>query len=325
MRPVVALQMRISDDTAKACLEALPGQLDRVDALLDEGVIGGERPQRRRLPGRAVGAADAELRPAAPADRGRGPRARHARALVPDYPGRVREVFPASWLPVLRQDVTLQGELAAWLWHPEGATGAVVLGHGLSAVRDQRLPAYAERFAEAGLAALLFDYRHFGASAGEPRQLLDIQRQLEDWRTALAYARGLDGVSKVGLFGSSFGGGHALTIATESPAVAAVVAQCPMTDGLKASLMTPKLTALKLGKVALQDQVGSYLGRKAKLIPAAGKPGDVALMSAPDVLPGFRSITPPDSAWVNLVAARAGLKIGLYRPGARADRSPARC
>ena len=94
---------------------------------------------------------------------------------------------------VLRQDVTLPGELAAWLWHPEGATGCVVLGHGLSAVRDQRLPAYAERFADAGLAALLFDYRHFGASGGEPRQLLDIQRQLEDWRTALAYARGLDG------------------------------------------------------------------------------------------------------------------------------------
>ena len=88
-------------------------------------------------------------------------------------------------------------------------------------MRDQRLPAYAERFAEAGLAALLFDYRHFGASGGEPRQLLDIQRQLEDWRTALAYARGLDGVAKVGLFGSSFGGGHAITIATESPAVSA--------------------------------------------------------------------------------------------------------
>ena len=95
-----------------------------------------------------------------------------------------------------------------------------MLGHGLSAVRDQRLPAYAERFAEAGLAALLFDYRHFGASGGEPRQLLDIQRQLEDWRTAIAYARGLDGIERVGLFGSSFGGGHALELAAEEPAVA---------------------------------------------------------------------------------------------------------
>ena len=119
---------------------------------------------------------------------------------------------------VLRQDVTLAGEIAAWLWQPEGATGCVVMGHGLSAVRDQRLPAYAERFAAAGLAALLFDYRHFGASGGEPRQLFDIQRQLEDWRTAIAYARGLDGIERVGLFGSSFGGGHVLEIAAEDAA-----------------------------------------------------------------------------------------------------------
>jgi dienelactone hydrolase len=217
-----------------------------------------------------------------------------------------------------RQDVSFAGELAAWLWHPEGATGAVVLGHGLSAVRDQRLPAYAERFAAAGLAALVFDYRHFGASGGEPRQLLDINRQLEDWRSAFAYARGLEGITKVGLFGSSFGGGHVLSIAAEEPAVAAVVAQCPMTDGLKASLMTPKLTAAKLAKVALQDQAGSILGRRPKLIPAVGRPGELALMSAEDAVPGFASITPPGSAWVNAVAARVGLRLGLYRPGRHA-------
>ncbi len=219
---------------------------------------------------------------------------------------------------ILRTDVTLQGEVAAWLYRPEGASGCVVMAHGLSAVRDQRLPAYAERFAEAGLAALIFDYRHFGASAGEPRQLVDIERQLEDWRTALAYARGLDGIERVGLFGSSFGGGHALEIASEQPAVAAVVAQCPMADGLRAALMSPPLSALKLARAALQDQVGSYLGRRPKLIKAAGRPGELALMSSPDVVPGFEAITPPDSAWINAVAARVGLKIGLYRPGRHA-------
>jgi pimeloyl-ACP methyl ester carboxylesterase len=192
------------------------------------------------------------------------------------------------------------------------------MGHGLSAVRDQRLPAYAERFAAAGLAALLFDYRHFGASSGEPRQLVDIERQLEDWRTALAHARGLPGIERVGLFGSSFGGGHALEIASEEPAVAAVVVQCPMTDGLKASLMIPPLTALKLAKVALQDQLGALAGRRPKLIKAAGRPGELALMSAPDVVAGFEALTPPDSAWVNAIAARIGLRIGLYRPGRRA-------
>ena len=220
---------------------------------------------------------------------------------------------------LLRQDVTLQGELAAWLWHPEGATGAVVLGHGLSAVRDQRLPAYAERFAEAGLAALLFDYRHFGASAGEPRQLLDIQRQLEDWRTALAYARGLDGVSKVGLFGSSFGGGHALTIATESPAVAAVVAQCPMTDGLKASLMTPEADRAQAGQGRAAGPGRLLLRPQGEADPGGGRAGRGRADERARRPARLQAITPPDSAWVNLVAARAGLKIGLYRPGAHAD------
>jgi fermentation-respiration switch protein FrsA (DUF1100 family) len=212
----------------------------------------------------------------------------------------------------------LRGDVAAWLWHPEGATGAVVLGHGLSAVHDQRLTAYAERFAAAGLAALVFDYRHFGASGGEPRQLFDIRTQLDDWRTAIEHARGLPGIDRVGLFGSSFGGGHALTLAAESPAVSAVVAQCPMTDGLKASLLAPKATAAKLTKLALQDAGGARFGRAPKLVKAVGLPGEVALMSAPDSVSGFASITPPDSVWVNAISARAGLEILRYRPGNRA-------
>jgi fermentation-respiration switch protein FrsA (DUF1100 family) len=214
-----------------------------------------------------------------------------------------------------REDVTLPNQIAAWLWRPEGARACVVMAHGLSAVRDMRLPAYAERFAAAGLAVLLFDYRHFGASGGEPRQLVDIGEQLEDWRTAIRWARQFD---RVGLFGSSFGGGHAIQLAASEDGIAAAVAQCPMTDGLLASLMTPPKTALKLGRAALQDQLGSLAGRPPKLIKAAGRPGELAVMSAPDVVPGFESITPPDSAWVNAVAARIGLKVGLYRPGRHA-------
>jgi dienelactone hydrolase len=211
----------------------------------------------------------------------------------------------------------LREDIAAWLWHPEGATGAVVLGHGLSAVHDQRLTAYAERFAAAGLAALVFDYRRFGASGGEPRQLFEIRTQLEDWRIAIEHARGLPGIEKIGLFGSSFGGGHAITLAA-SEAVQAVVAQCPMTDGVKASLLAPKRTAAKLTKLALQDVGGARFGRAPKLVKAAGAPGEVALMSAPDTLPGFASITPPDSVWVNAISARAGLEILRYRPGTKA-------
>jgi glutathione S-transferase len=98
LRPGVMLQMRTSEQTARGCLEALPAQLDRVDALLAEGVIGGERPN----------AADFQVAPSVrlmltfdqlrePIDA--RPAGAFARRLVPDYPGRFREVFPSAWLP----------------------------------------------------------------------------------------------------------------------------------------------------------------------------------------------------------------------------------
>jgi dienelactone hydrolase len=80
---------------------------------------------------------------------------------------------------------------AASLYLPaaQGPSPVVVLAHGWTGVREQRLDAHAERFAAAGLAALVFDYRHFGASSGQPRQLLDIKRQLADWAAAVASVR----------------------------------------------------------------------------------------------------------------------------------------
>jgi fermentation-respiration switch protein FrsA (DUF1100 family) len=70
------------------------------------------------------------------------------------------------------------------------------MASGFSCVRDQGLDAFAERLAEAGFAALAFDYRHWGTSPGEPRSLMDPARQREDWRAALACAGALCGVDR---------------------------------------------------------------------------------------------------------------------------------
>ena len=77
---------------------------------------------------------------------------------------------------------------AAWLYPGRGAgrRPCVILAHGFGGVREARLDAYAERFAGAGVTALVFDYRHFGGSDGDPRQLIDIPRQLDDWRAAIS-------------------------------------------------------------------------------------------------------------------------------------------
>lgn len=58
------------------------------------------------------------------------------------------------------------------------------MGHGTTGTRSFGLDRYARRFVEAGFAVLTFDYRHFGASEGGPRQVINVQDQLDDWRGA---------------------------------------------------------------------------------------------------------------------------------------------
>jgi uncharacterized protein len=214
-------------------------------------------------------------------------------------------------------------ECAGWLYRPEGVElpPVVVMAHGLGAVRDMGLDRFAEKFVAAGLACLVFDYRHFGASGGEPRQLLLVRPQLDDWRAAIAYARSLPDVdpARVALFGTSFSGGHVLATAAVTD-VAAVVSQCPFTDGLASTLVVPPLTAIRLTVKALRDLVGSWRGRDPLLVPLAARPGETALMSAEDVEAGYLGLVPEGYDFRNEAAARAALEVLRYRPGRKARR-----
>ena len=224
-----------------------------------------------------------------------------------------------------RSDVTFDSDgarCAAWLYEPQGASACVVLAHGWTGVREQRLDAFAERFAAAGLAALVFDYRHFGASEGEPRSLLDIGRQLADWRAAVAYARSLEGIDpeRIALWGSSFSGGHVIETAAHDPRIAAVVAQVPFIDGLANLARLGKLHSLRLTIEGVRDQAGALLGRPPRMLPSVGPPGSTAVMSSPDAEPGFLALSPPGLSWPNEAAARVALRVGAYRPIRNAGR-----
>src|SRR3712207_9379939 len=102
-----------------------------------------------------------------------------------------------------REDTTFDSHgtrCAAWLYRPDGVVdpAIIVMGHGFGAIRVMRLDAYAERFARAGFAVLVFDYRGWGDSDGQPRRVLDISMQQQDWRGGAALARALSGVGGVG-------------------------------------------------------------------------------------------------------------------------------
>jgi dienelactone hydrolase len=171
----------------------------------------------------------------------------------------------------------------AWLYLPEGATEAtptpvLVMGHGLGAIKEMRLAAFAERFQAEGYACLVFDYRHFGQSTGEPRELLSIPRQREDWRSAVAFARTLPEVdpSSVVAWGTSFGGGHAIITAADDPSIAASIVQCPFTDGLASLTKIPPRAAARLTSAAIRDLFAAATGREPVRVAVAARPAKSA-------------------------------------------------
>jgi pimeloyl-ACP methyl ester carboxylesterase len=207
-----------------------------------------------------------------------------------------------------------------------GARPCVVMGHGFGATVDSGMLPFAERFAEAGLDALAFDYRHFGMSEGEPRQLLSIRRQLEDYAAAIAFARNIDGVdpARIVVWGSSYAGGHVVPVAVADGRVAAVISQVPAMDGVATMLNALRRAGprgmARLGVLGVRDLLGSLRGREPVTAPAVGAPGSVAFMSTPDAEPGMRAVAGP--SWRNAVAARIALQAGAYRPGLQAEELP---
>jgi pimeloyl-ACP methyl ester carboxylesterase len=221
-----------------------------------------------------------------------------------------------------RQDVvfTSGGDAcAAWLYaaeagaYPSGngeEVPVVMMAHGLSGTRRDRLGAFAARFAAAGFAALVFDHRGFGDSAGEP-DLFEPARQAEDWRAAIAFARSLAGVDVEGVvtFGSSVGGGNALAAAAEDVRVAAAISQVPMLDIPAQRFRTAPEVADAMRLAAERDE----------FLPAVGQPDEPAFINAPASEAGWRHVVAigEDSRWRNRVSAR-WLLGEPYRPALQA-------
>lgn len=229
-----------------------------------------------------------------------------------------------------REDVSFDSEgtsCAAWLYRPDGVVDppVIVMAHGFASIRELRLDAYGERFAQAGFAALVFDYRGFGTSDGQPRRVIDIGAQHTDWRAALAYARSLEGVDgrRVVAWGTSFAGGHVLHLAASGEELAAVVVQVPHVNGLASALNGSAVTALRLTVAGLRDQLGALLGREPYRLPAVGEPGELAMMSTPDAVPMAYRLAgeKADELMPELhVAARIALRVPYYSPGRTAHK-----
>lgn len=218
---------------------------------------------------------------------------------------------------------------SGWLYLPEGVENppVVVMGHGFGAEKSFRLPAFAEKFVEAGLGVFLFDYRNFGGSEGCPRNLIDPFRHVEDWNAAIEHVRSLDSVNgdRIGLWGTSFSGGHVLVSGGKNRDVEVVVAQVPFV-GFTGVGKPLKHYVDELGLVnsfnyfirgfgsGMLDYVKSRMSGEAYKVPIVGEPDSFALLNTSECKSGYFSIVPEDSDWENKAPARIFFKLPLYRP-----------
>ncbi len=216
----------------------------------------------------------------------------------------------------------------AWLYLPSLSSSkpppVIVMAHGLGGIKKLRLDAFAERFCAAGYACLVFDYRYFGESEGEPRELLSIKRQLEDWQAAIVYASTLSEVdgTRIAIWGTSFGGGHVIATAAVTSSVVAAIAQCPFTDGFASARCIPFRVTIGLSIASIRDQIARVLGHRPIRVNVAAPSGEVGLMSGSNAFNGIRSLIiasglDPDD-YHSEVPARVALTIPFYSPGRRA-------
>jgi len=224
-----------------------------------------------------------------------------------------------------RRDIEFDAEgviLRGWFYtaNSDAATAPViVMAHGLSAVKEMYLDDYAEHFSGAGLHVLVFDHRNFGASDGEPRQEIDPVAQTRDYRHAITYAKTLPEVDgeKIGIWGSSFSGGHVQVVAAYDKRVKAAVAQVPFVSGygnVRALVRADLLPGFRTQFEA--DREARFQGGAPGMVPVVD-PDPLASVMLPsaEAWEWFNRVRKERApAWRNEITLRSVERVGEYEP-----------
>ncbi|WER50801.1 alpha/beta hydrolase [Cupriavidus sp. WKF15] len=212
-------------------------------------------------------------------------------------------------------------ELSAWLYLPEHSgppLPAITMAHGFAGTKYHGIEPMAEAFAEAGFVVLLHDHRNFGDSGGELRHDINPWQQITDWRRAISYLQQRPEVDehRIGLWGTSFAGGHAIVLGATDRRLKAVVAQVPTIDGHAAGLrrVAPEAVA-ELEARFSADENAQLKGEPPAMqqIVSDDAARNSSYKAADAVSFYLRPV--PDGIWENKVTLRSTRWARMYAPG----------
>jgi uncharacterized protein len=218
-------------------------------------------------------------------------------------------------------------ELGAWLYLPKRDAQrypAITMAHGYAGVKEHGLIRFAEAFADAGFVVLLHDHRTFGISGGEPRQDVDPWQQVADWRRAISYLESRPEVDakRVGLWGTSYAGGHALVLGATDRRIACIVSQVPTISGYQQGLRRVAPEAVAALEAALNDDERAQMrGEPPRRQAIVGADSAVpASYRAKDAIDFFLQPLGEGARWENTVTVRSTRLARMYEPGVWAPR-----
>ncbi|SFL49480.1 alpha/beta hydrolase [Geodermatophilus ruber] len=196
------------------------------------------------------------------------------------------------------EGTTVRGHL--YLPEGSGPFPLVVMAGGWCYVKELVQPTYARAFVDQGCAALVFDYRNLGESDGSPRQHLDPWRQIEDYRNAISYAETLEVVdrNRIGVWGISYSGGHALVVGATDPRVRAIVSTIPVVDGWRTmERVHGALGFRRLRELVLADRRSRFGSGEHGRIPMSSKDpaAEPCVWPFPEVTSGFEALKATDA------------------------------
>ena len=215
--------------------------------------------------------------------------------------------------------------LRGWLYRPDGVADdrpGVVMSHGFSAVKEQGLHGFAERFAAAGIVVLAFDHRHLGASDGDERGRIVYQEQHDDTRAALGFLTQQPGVDagRIGLWGSSYSGAHAIFLGAFDPRVNVVVAQVPGLDVVGTLIAIAGREGVDGYLPALvEDHARRNAGEPSAPFPVVAPDGQPSVLATPDSYEFFMASRSQAPNWLNQTTLESVARAAEYKAAAFID------
>jgi uncharacterized protein len=198
----------------------------------------------------------------------------------------------------------------------------IVMAHGFSLVKEAYLPKYAEVFTKAGLAVFVFDYRFFGESEGTPRQHLIPAEQIKDYRNAITFVSQHPRIdaARIGIWGTSYSGGHVLHTAAVDRRVKAVVAQVPTINGWRGASrkMGPEKMAAFLSLLE-EYRTARYHGAELRYINVVSDKGELAAQPSAESFNWFTAMSAIAPTWENRITLESMESYLEYNPAGLID------